>query len=213
MRLGTYYRYLIIKKLELPIDGKCVLDIGGYDGFILSNTLAENKTLIDMNAYKRNKDISYIYDDFLKYDFNSQMFDRVFALDVLEHVKDDELFLQKLLKILSMEGMAILSIPCKKIEIFPSLFQSYIDKKWGHIYRRGYDEEDIRKIIGIGQQNFAITLYTWNCPLFRFFYLPLSLSWKISPGLTKIMLGHIVNIDSKFKDGVNGFLFMVIKKT
>ena len=34
MRLGTYYRYLVIPKLKLPLSGETVLDVGCHEGFL-----------------------------------------------------------------------------------------------------------------------------------------------------------------------------------
>ena len=214
MRLGTYYRYLVSRKLDLPLSGNEILDVGCYDGFLLSHIDAAEKFGIDVDVLKKYPNIQYIEGDFMEYDFKDKKFDRIFAFDVLEHVKEDKKFLEKSIQLLSTEGMAILSTPSENIKIFPSVLQSWIDKKWGHIYRRGYMPQKIKEFvedIGLGN-SITINAIYWNCPLFRFLYFPLWILWRISPMLTKKVFNFIVNIESRFKEGENGFLYIVIKR-
>ncbi len=208
MRLGTYYRYLVIRELNLPLSGDKVLDIGCYDGFLLSHINGKLKFGIDIDPVNRFPDIQYIEGDFLKYDFGNQRFDRIFALDVLEHVKQDKEFLRKILHLLSPRGIAILSTPSKAIRVFSPFSQAWVDRRWGHAYRRGYTSQEIELLVGT--KNMRI-MY-WNCPLFRFLYLPLSLSWRISRSLAKAALSLIVKLDSRFRNGERGFLYLIASK-
>jgi SAM-dependent methyltransferase len=212
MRLGTYYRYLVSRKLNLPLSGNEILDIGCYDGFLLSHIDAAEKFGIDVNVLKKYPDIQYIEGDFMKYDFNDKKFDRIFALDVLEHVSEDRIFLEKIIQLLSIEGVAILSTPCENIKIFPSFLQDWVDKRWGHIYRRGYVPQKIKELVEDVQDVIALDLIYWNCPIFRFLYLPLSALWRINTMLSKKVLNFIVGIESIFKEGENGFLYIVITR-
>ena len=212
MRLGTYYRYLVSRKLYLPLSGNEILDVGCYDGFLLSHIDATEKFGIDVNVLKKYPSIQYIEGDFMRYNFKDKKFDRIFAWDVLEHVREDRIFLEKIIQLLSMEGIAILSTPSENIKIFPSFLQGWVDKRWGHIYRRGYTLQRIKELVGDVQDVVVLDLINWNCPLFRFLYLPLSLIWRMYPPLTKKILELIVEIDSRFKEGGNGFLYIVIKR-
>jgi SAM-dependent methyltransferase len=205
---------LVTRKLNLPLSGNKILDIGCYDGFLLSHIDAAEKFGIDVDILKKYPDIQYIGEDFLQYNFKDEKFDRIFAFDVLEHVKEDKIFLEKIIQLLSTEGMAILSTPCENIKIFPPFLQSWVDKRWGHIYRRGYVPQRIKEFvedIGLGN-SITINAIYWNCPIFRFLYLPLSMLWRISPMLTKKVLNFIVGIESRSKEGENGFLYSIITK-
>jgi 2-polyprenyl-3-methyl-5-hydroxy-6-metoxy-1,4-benzoquinol methylase len=205
MRLGTYYRYLVIRELNLPLSGDKVLDIGCYDGFLLSRIDAKLKLGIDIKPVNKFPDVQYIQGDFLKQDFGEERFDRIFALDVLEHVKQDKEFVRRILHLLSPKGIAILSTPSKAIRVFFSFSQELVDKRWGHIYRRGYTRQEIKLMAG--DKN--ISLIHWNCPLFRFSYLPLSLFWRISPSLTKVILYFTVKLDLRLRQGERGFLYLI----
>lgn len=214
MRFGTYYRFLILQKLNISLEGDSILDVGCHDGFLLSHVKAAEKIGIDLQPLKNCPDIQYIQDNFLFYDFKRKRFDKIFSFDVLEHVQDDELFLKKVVELLDENGTAILSTPSDKISIFPSLFQSYVDKKWGHVYRRGYNKSKILQLLHPfeGTNFINVEFIEWNCPVFRFIYLPLNLTWKVFPRLAKIFFHLFMQIDSILKKGQSGFLFIIIKK-
>ena len=212
MRLGTYYRYLVSRKLCLPLSGNKILDIGCYDGFLLSHIDAAEKFGIDADVLKKYPNIQYIEGDFMRYNFKDEKFDRIFAFDVLEHVKEDKIFLEKIIQLLSMEGIAILSTPSTNIKIFPSFLQNWVDIRWGHIYRRGYTSQRIKQLVEDMQDDVTIDISYWNAPIFRFLYLPLSVVWRINSTISKKVLNFIVEIESRFKEGANGFLYIIIKR-
>jgi len=214
MRFGTYYRFLILQKLNLHLEGNSILDIGCYDGFLLSHVNAAEKIGIDLQTLNKYPNIQYIQSNFLSYNFKNKKFDKIFSFDVLEHVKEDELFLKKVVELLDENGTAILSTPSDNISIFPSFFQSYVDKRWGHIYRRGYSKNKIMQLLNDFEKTglIRVEFIEWNCPIFRFTYLPLNLIWRIFPGLARISFHFFMKIDLIFKKGQNGFLFIIIKK-
>lgn len=195
----------------MPLAGNKILDIGCHDGFLLSHIEAKEKVGIDVKVLKRYSSIQYIEDNFLDHDFEHKKFDRIFALDVIEHVYDDQIFLKKTIKLLDIEGIAILSTTSKNIKIFPEAFQKWIDNKWEHIYRRGYDEKNIRKLLSGFDKSIRLDIIYWNCPFFRFLYLPLNLTWRIFPTLTKRILDHIIKLDSRFQKGRNGYIYITIE--
>lgn len=213
IRLGTYYRYLVSKTLDLPVSGKKILDVGCYDGFMLSHIDAIEKVGIDVNIIKKYPDIHYIERNFMKYNFNSKKFDKIFAFDIIEHVRDDKIFLEKIIQLLDANGTAILSTPSENIKIFPEVLQFWIDTKWKHIYRRGYNEKIIKELLRDCDKNIKLTIINWNCPMFRFFYLPLNFLWKLFPALAKALLNPINKFDSKLRNGKNGYIYIIIEHT
>ncbi len=208
MRLGTYYRYLVTRELNLPLSGNRVLDIGCYDGFLLSQVNSQSKFGIDIDPVHEFDDVQYIRDDFLEHDFGDERFDRIFALDVLEHVKQDREFLEKVLRLLSQDGTAILSTPNKAIRVFPAFLQTWVDRRWEHTLRRGYSKEEIELLANAKDMR----VICWNCPLFRFLYFPSSLLWRLFRPLAKALLYLTVKVDSRFRDGEKGFLYLTVVK-
>ena len=215
MRLGTYYRYLVSQHLPLPLPKGRVLDVGCYDGFVLSRISAEEKVGIDLKVVEKYTHIRYIQGDFLTYDFGVTKFNTIYAFDVLEHVEDGIQFMQKIISLLSPQGKAILSVPSSTITIFPSAAQKWVDKRWGHLYRRGYNPSEICKLIAdTGLDTYRIEdIFLWNGLLFRFFYLALSGIWRLCFPLSKRIVQRIVQREIKMKDGEDGFVFVVITKT
>ena len=206
MRIGTYYRYLVARRLDLPLSGNRLLDIGCYDGFLLSHVDATFKVGIDTEPVAAFSDIQYVQGDFLEHNFGQERFDRVFALDVLEHVKEDRMFVEKVVSLLSADGIAIISTPSKAISVFPPFAQAWVDRKWDHSHRRGYTRQEIGRLAN-GQN---AKLISWNCSLFRFFYLPLSLLWRTCPSLAKLLLRAITIIDARLSGGDSGFYYVIL---
>lgn len=208
--MGTILRSLIIAELQLPISGGKVLDIGCYDGYLLSTINAEKKVGIDISPVPRHSGIEYIQGDFLDYDFGEERFDRILAMDVLEHIERDDLFLEKLVNLLSEEGIAIMSVPSKNIRIFPGFLQNWVDKKWGHHYRRGYTQSEIEELFGNIGNNLDIEFQPWSYPIFRHLYFPLSIMWRVLPSVTAGLLKSIVRLDAKYKHGDSGKIYFVV---
>jgi 2-polyprenyl-3-methyl-5-hydroxy-6-metoxy-1,4-benzoquinol methylase len=214
MRLGTYYRYFVVNLLKLPLTGKKILDIGGYDGFLLSTIDGERKTLIDISPHNQYSNIQYIQGDFLTFDFKNEWFDLICAFDVIEHIQRDEDFLEKIINLLSPSGVALLSTPSERIRIFPPVLQGWVDKKWGHIYRRGYSKQKLVEMATktYYQNQLDCEIIEWNAPLFRFLYLPLRILWYVSESFTKKILNRVIFYDATIQSGNTGFLFIILKK-
>lgn len=207
MRIGSYYRHLVARRLDLPLTGDRLLDIGCYDGFLLSHVSGTVKVGIDIEPAPAFPDIQYLQGDFLNHDFGQMKFDRVFALDVLEHVKADGAFVKKVVRLLSPGGMAIVSTPSKAISVFPPFAQAWVDRKWDHSHRRGYTRQEIGGLAS-GED---VKLVSWNCPLFRLFYLPLSLLWRACPPIARLLLRAITTIDARLSNGDTGFYYVILK--
>src|SRR3989344_181645 len=207
--MGTYYRWLLLKRLGFSkLSGANLLEIGCHDGFIINHFCGSKKTGIDLEPVKLYPQINYLQGDFLEHDFKGQEFDLIISLEVMEHVKYPARYLQNLDKILAPGGKALLSVPSKQIKIFPYLFQSYIDKRWGHNFRRGHSVTELHQLLQGNLSGRKYKLIAWNCPLWRTIYIPLKLLWNISPAMTKRVLDFTITFDHKFRKGRKGFFYV-----
>ena len=210
MRLGTYYRNLLIKHLNFDLNSEKVIEVGCHDGFLVHNLLAKKKVGVDLAPVQIYDDITYIQSDILLYE-PKEKFDLIIAIEVMEHIENPNLFVKKIGNLLSSDGRVLLSTPSKNIMMFPYFFQKYIDKRWGHDYRRGFSKDEIESLVSSNLPNKNIQIIAWNQPLFRAIYPVTRTLWVIFPKLAEWIIQKTVNIDSKFREGKHGVFFIYIK--
>lgn len=135
-----------------------ILDLGSGAGtlsFFLSN-LGFQVTGIDISKYAVNsanltakslnlqRRAKFIKADFEKFSSNEK-FDVIMALEVLEHIKNDDLALQKLHDLLDSNGLLILSTPLSTAPLVRLNLTRGFDKRVGHL-RRYVDWEILNKL-------------------------------------------------------------------
>ena len=111
--------------------------------------------LIPKKCYKQKKVM-----DARNLKFKDNYFDLICALDVIEHIKEDELVVKEFKRVLKKKGNVIVTVPS-----FNSLYSSH-DKALGHIKR--YNKKEI-EILFKDFTKYKITF--WNSILF----LPISI--------------------------------------
>lgn len=161
-----WFRYLeIVTYLRKFAKGKDVLEIGAGT-LELSSFLAENNnvTALDLSKDLNNgheelpqslkKNIACVEADFLEHDFKNQKFDIIIAMEVLEHITNPKLFLEKMKSLLKKNSLVVISVPAHM-----SLWSKH-DVAVGHVKRyEKKDMEDVSKIFNNG--NFVISAYGW----------------------------------------------------
>ena len=175
-KLDFYNSYIFEKILKSIFFGK-VLDFGcGFGTFINYVKKNHNKEIIgyDTNpkAIKelRKKNINYI-ESLESYD---QSFDSIVSMNTLEHIKDDQLVLDQLNKMLKKDGFLVLYLP-QSMKVWTNL-----DNLVGH--HRRYTKNDL--YIKIKKSNFKI----------------LSSEYVDSVGWLVLFLSKFLNIDLKYDE-------------
>ncbi len=84
---------------------------------------------LPLNQYLNHKCWYPICGDLIKLPYRDEIFDFICALDVLEHIKDDQLAVSEISRILKKEGVVIITVPHEM------KFYTHQDKLIGH-YRR-----------------------------------------------------------------------------
>ncbi len=209
MRLGTYYRALMWDKVGIRAISSVVLDIGGFDGYWLSQQPAGTKVCVDLSPQRKYDGVTYVKADALSLPFSDGCFDQVFAFDIIEHVDDDKQFLNELHRVTRPNGEIVISTPHKQIRIFPPFLTNWVSKKWGHYRANGYLESEIRKLIP--QDDSAEFLYLRQLFL-RVSYLSLRFLWGVSWEITKPLVRAIAYLDTAFLNGDNGGIVVYITR-
>lgn len=155
MRSGTILRwyalrYLLNKQIK---DNTKVLDIGGYDGYIISQ-LKRVKKLdgivldLDKEGLKNAElnGISVILASATEIPVAEQSVDNVLLLDVIEHINDDLFLIREISRILKKNGKIILTTPIKDKKIVPFVDMDSLHKNWGHV-RDGYTCGELNELL------------------------------------------------------------------
>ena len=107
-----------------------VLDIGGGLGLFSMNFKLNfpksSVIILDKSLYKGIKEIltkyptlkitNYVQEDIqTKTPFDSNSFDLIFALDILEHVENPSIAIDEILRILKKDGLLFISVPTESV--------------------------------------------------------------------------------------------------
>jgi len=216
MRLGTYYRHRLLGFLGLWDDfqpGHDVLDVGGFDGYVLSRLNCRSRTLIDPDAQPDFDGIRYEKADFLSYDFGELKFDRILSLDVIEHLPagTEHDYLCRMAKLLKPGATAYVTTPSSDIRIFPGFLRRWVAKKWAHYKCLGYSESELRAFLkDTGLQAELIEL---DAPSYLFWYLPLRALQPLLPTrLLNLLLTQLAAYDVRHNHGTHGYLLLKLRR-
>jgi ubiquinone/menaquinone biosynthesis C-methylase UbiE len=208
IRLGTYYRWQLSEYLGLlPGKNETVLDIGSHDGYFLSLVTCQQKIAIDLTpASKQFYPVWKV--DGRQLPFANASFDRIYLLDVIEHIVNYTVLLQEATRVLRPGGNLMISTPSQYWWVVPPFLTPLLDKSWGHV-RRGHTVEEIEALF---PDNYSISAKWWNMPYFRTFYFPSRLIWQIFPMFARSCVRWIAKRDQQAKPGKRGHLFIKIHK-
>lgn len=186
---ASYYRWLILTyHLRVnKVNAASILDVGCDDGYFLLKQVGRFKVGVDIHPRLRpTNELSVVQADGCKLPFADNSFSVVFALDVIEHVPDDNAFIASITRVLAPGGHLWLSTPTNTARIFPPWLTYRAMKRWGH-QRIGYDVKDLVKRLPSG---YRVRATLWNATSIRLLYVPLwilnALSFTLACFLTRI---------------------------
>ena len=214
MRFGTYYRSVLIKKLELtklirPTDR--VLDIGCYDGTFLQSLDVKDRVGIDLEAI-RQKNIHIINAAAEYIPFNEESMNVITAFDVLEHVKNHYQLIRQIKSVLKKGGLFILTTPHEKENYFPKFLKNWLNfSRWGH-KRLGYNQNTLETLF---QKDWKIKILCWNTDLLNLLYFPIQFSWRVVQRFTKLVINKLIAIEdlrTRKNSLPRGHLVVIAKK-
>lgn len=190
-----------------------VLDVGCFDGYWLSTQIAKRKVGLDLDIVKQYSDIKYVRGSGLNIPLSDNVFDKVFAFDVIEHIPPhtEVKFLRELHRVTKKGGVIILTVPSKDIKIFPSFMTNYVSNKWGHEKYTGLSRSDILNYLKeINDIKYIIS--ELNTRRYLNMYFLLRFIWPLFPEYTKLILRSIATLDMKSPNGTRGYYMINILK-
>lgn len=141
-----------------------VLDVGCGAGTLCFYMASQSKTVLGIDiasnaiqaARKSVKKQKLNNITFLKMDFPSQVpkkrFDFIICTEVIEHLKDDKLAVNRIEHLLNKGGIAIISVPSKNAPLFKLGYAQSFDKRVGHLRR--YSDKELVNLFK--KRNFVI---------------------------------------------------------
>lgn len=221
-------RYLIIEKLlKLRKEDK-ILDAGCGNGIYLQEFGRKYSTEgigIDaradriraakmINKYLSGKNI-FVISTLEKLDLKRKKFDKIFCLEVLEHIVDDGGVVRKLSKNLVKGGLFVVSVPMKGTGLTKEQQEdpNFKPEKYGHV-RSGYDERELKilakgaglKVVLVRKYFFFVSKY-----LVKFQQLLYKKGFVILNLLLSPLLLLLSELDGVFKFSPRGYI-AVFKK-
>jgi len=212
-RLGSFYRWVLTAAVwPTATSATRILDIGCHDGFWLHQQTGLNaKVGCDLEPVALYADIQYVRCDAGKLPFATGSFDLCTAWDVVEHVQDDQAMLSELCRVLRPGGRVRLSVPHKRITIFPAFLMPWVNRRWQHSIRSGYTPSEIESLAKAA--DFAeCRVIALKIPWFRSLYLVAALLWGILQPAGRRLVGALARGDAAAGQGPNGCLFVEMRK-
>jgi uncharacterized membrane protein YbhN (UPF0104 family)/SAM-dependent methyltransferase len=214
VRLGTFYRTVLTSALWPP-NGTAsrTLDVGCHSGFWLHQQAPGCSISVgcDLTPVAVYSDIHYVKCDGLSLPFASSAFELCTAWDVLEHVSDDRALLGELSRVLQPGGSARLSVPHKRIAVFPAPAMAWLHRRWEHSIRTGYTPSEIRSLAEAS--GFAeCTVIPLEVPWFRALYFAASLLWSLWPPAGRRLVAALARRDAAAGWGPKGILLVELRK-
>ncbi len=211
MRLGTYYRSRLFHRMGLNKVSGRVLDIGGFDGFWLASLESAEPSLIDVDPRPIYPAVRYTRGDGMWLPFKDAIFDAVFAIDVIEHVPDEQRLINEALRVLRPGGRLILTTPNHTVQIFPKVLQPWVDKRWGHDRVPGFSAEYLKGLLeketlaDMRVTPLAISAFRWG-------YLPLGLLWGLPGPFGRWLANAAATWDSQHLEGDRGSVLVQVTR-
>ena len=205
-RMGSIYREAMLISLDhlAPTHGR-VLDVGCHDGLLLSKLEAGLRVGVDLQPGRKVTGISLVQADARFLPFKKGSFDKVYALDVIEHIEDDVTFAYSVMGTIAQGGSMLLTTPSASIRLYPPFLTGWISRQWGHLYRLGYTPSRLVELFARGME---VKIQPWNAPAYRFFYPFLRILRVLFPRLVGGWVITISRWDAQKQEGLSGFLVM-----
>ena len=127
----------LLKNLN-PKEGEAILDIGCGEGIYLRKIKERASSDVvgidsDGRAVAAAVDDGVALGDAANLNFEGAVFDKVYSLDVIEHVPDSKRFITEVERVLKPGGVAVLVYPWEPFRGFQAFFSSFL--MYGNVFK------------------------------------------------------------------------------
>lgn len=221
-RFGTMIRWNGLKHILLKVikENSLVIDVGAFDGFIMSKLMGERRFtpfLIDLDegglTSAKSQGILVSKALGMKIPARDNTFDVVLCLDVIEHVIEDEALVYETARVLKEGGMLVLTTPKKDVKLTHQTDMKQYNEFAGHL-RSGYDKKELEELLeGAGLKVIKYTSYHNLITRYLYYYF----SWRNVLNLSMDKRAQILENASKLQRwipfGTREHVFISTKKS
>jgi SAM-dependent methyltransferase len=207
MRLGSYYRVRLLKRLGHDKLRGRILDVGGFDGLWASSLREAERYVVDIAPSPAYPHVHYVRGDALLLPFRDHVFDAVFALDVMEHVSDEDCLLAEAARVLRPQGRLILTAPSDSIHVFPRFAQGWVNRRWGHDRLSGFEPTHLETLLESHRFS-RVRIVPIAMKALRWTYLPLAALWRVPGPMGRRMTDLAAAWDAQHLEGEEGGLLV-----
>ena len=196
-------RRTILSKWATQLEAGCaVLDVGagaGRQSILLKEIHGLAVKSLELSSagveYCLAKNLDVIQADATKIPFGNEIFDGVIAMDILEHIPDDQLAIQELARVMKSGASLFVTVPA-----FPFLWSKH-DEKVSHVRR--YRKSEIESLVKNNGLKIVNIRY-WNSILFPIGVITRLLSldnskMTVPPRLLNQFLKKLTSTEAKFQ--------------
>jgi SAM-dependent methyltransferase len=159
------------KLIKSYINPGKILDIGCGNGLYALDCSPEVNEIIQLDIIDRRseivKNLKFIKDDVEKYEMDPCSLDTIIAFDIIEHLNDDQKFINKAYNQLKIGGRILISVPNEDNSILEKVNLAHIhftDKT----HRREYTNDKLKKLLESNGFNVIIILPHFNSAIINF---------------------------------------------
>lgn len=154
---------------QIPNNSEIILDVGCGNGWLAKHCLPKEKKVVSLDisiknpttVLKENPSESHaaVVADAYHLPFKENAFDVIVASEIIEHVYDPKLFIQRLLKVLKPGGTLIITTPYnEKIEYFLCVHCNKPTPKNAHLH--SFNEQNIIEHIPVNEADYSLETFS-----------------------------------------------------
>ncbi|NJD54191.1 MAG: class I SAM-dependent methyltransferase [Candidatus Methanoperedens sp.] len=160
--------YSLLKKIRLPIildfmeteENDIILDVGSGGGYFIRNIAKKSKLVIGLDMSLSNTknakrsighgNICFVIGDATRSPFKKEVFDKILATEIIEHIENDKLFIEECERTLKNRGHIVITTPCTNptlsLDWLRKISGVNIKEDFGHV-RGGYTKNNLDKLL------------------------------------------------------------------